>query len=161
MRPGSPFPAAIEDIDHVDTARAVGAVDVPVTRVVGHPGAGGTARGPARPSSSQKPDTRPTGLDWVLGMELGVRDGLLYAWVDGEPLLPGKLYCYLKAVAEQSALRAEAEARQRSAVERLAEAEARRADAEAWRADAEARQRAELERQLAKLKAELDRLRQH
>ena len=104
----------------------------------------------------------------VLGMELGVRDGLLYAWVDGEPLLPGKLYFYLKAVAE-------AETRQRSAVERLAEAEARRAEAEARqrseaerRADAEAWQRseaerraAELERQLAKLKAELDRLRQH
>ena len=75
----------------------------------------------------------------VLGMELGVVDGLLRAWVDGETLLPGKLLFYLKAVAKQSAQRAEAEARRRSEVER---------------------REVDLERQLAQLKAELDRLRQ-
>ena len=67
----------------------------------------------------------------VLGLELGVVDQQLCAWVNGEPLLPSKFVSVLKTVAERSTQRAETEARQRE----------------------------EAERQLAQLKAELERLR--
>ena len=84
-------------------------------------------------------------VDRLLGLELGVVDGQLCAWVNGEPLLPGKFYSALKQVTEWSTRRAEAEARQRAEAEKRAEAEARR--------------REEAERQVARLKAELERLR--
>ena len=102
----------------------------------------------------------------VLGMELGVEDGLLRAWVNGEPLLPGKFFSSLAEVARRSTQRAEeaeqraqAEARRRAQAEQRAQAEARwRAQAE-QSAQVEARRRAETERRVAQLEAELARLR--